>query len=329
MQTLYGLCASGISGNMMVGALLDMGVPLSYLEKELAKLGLENYHLVYRLEEKLNVHGTYFDVHLHSHHAHQADGHNSTQVHKEVCHCIGQKNEHGQHYHEHHHGHLHVYDHVQQHACADQDRLAEHEHDHTHHHHHHQGRRNYPEIKRLIEKSDLSPWVKAKSVEAFLQLGLAEAKVHNTTLEEVHFHEVGAVDCIIDIVGTMLCLEYLQIEKVIFSPLHVGYGKVWCEHGEMDIPAPATAALLEGIPTYTADVEGELVTPTGAALVKALSAPESWSCVSGLNEIEIKCLIQRWEDKWETRQSQGIGLGSKNLSIPNVFRVFTVVDAHH
>lgn len=143
-----------------------------------------------------------------------------------------------------------------------------HTHGHTHdgihsHTHAHGERRNYPDIKALIEEAPLSDWVKEKALAAFLNLGMAEAKVHNTTLEEVHFHEVGAIDCIIDIVGTMICLEYLGVTGIIFSPLHLGQGKVKCEHGLMDIPTPATANLLEGVPTYVTPVQGELVTPTG------------------------------------------------------------------
>lgn len=151
---------------------------------------------------------------------------------------------------------------------------------------------------------------------------MAEAKVHNTTLEEVHFHEVGAIDCIIDIVGTMICLEYLGVTGIVFSPLHLGQGKVKCEHGLMDIPTPATANLLEGVPTYVTPVQGELVTPTGATLVKTLNANGFQPGAAAPTKEEIQMALLSVMDKAEKAPKKGVGLGSMDLPIPNVFTLF-------
>jgi uncharacterized protein (TIGR00299 family) protein len=132
--------------------------------------------------------------------------------------------------------------------------------------------RGFVAIRSIIEASDLSPRVKENAIAVFRRLGEAEAKVHDTTLEKIHFHEVGAIDCIIDICGACIGLEALNIEKVIASPLPQGYGFVRCAHGRMPIPTPATIELLRGCPTYSVDIEGELVTPTGAALLSTLAA---------------------------------------------------------
>ena len=269
---LHGLCASGISGNMMIGALLNYGVPFDYLKKSLTPLNLSGFSLIHEQREKMGVEGTYFDVKL------KGNGH----------------------------GHAHV-----------------HTHDGIHFHTHAHGeRRNYPEIKALIEAAPLSDWVKEKALTAFLNLGMAEAKVHNTTLDEVHFHEVGAIDCIIDIVGTMICLEYLDVTGSIFSPLQVGQGKVKCEHGLMDIPTPATAALLEGFPTYVTPVQGELVTPTGAALVKTLNVNGFQPGATAPTKEETQMALLTMMDKAENAPKKGVGLGFMDLPIPNVFTLF-------
>ena len=137
------------------------------------------------------------------------------------------------------------------------------EHDHPHRHLRH--------IVEIIEAGDLPDGVKEASLETFRRIAECEAEVHGTTIEKVHFHEVGAVDSIIDIVGTHLALHQLRPEKIVSSALHVGSGTVKCAHGIMPVPAPATALLLRGVPSYGGDVDGELVTPTGAALIAQLA----------------------------------------------------------
>lgn len=178
-----------------------------------------------------------------------------------------------------------------------------HDHEHTDHdHHHHHAHRGLPEIRDIIQHADISETVKEKSLAVFQALGEAEAKVHGISIDEIHFHEVGAIDCILDIVGTVWCLEYAGIEQIGVSPLHVGSGFVECAHGRMPIPAPATAELLVGLPSYATDVKGELVTPTGAALVKTLAA----------------YVGPRPKEFLDT--TIAYGAGTKDLVIPNVLR---------
>lgn len=132
--------------------------------------------------------------------------------------------------------------------------------------------RHLRHVVEIIEKGALPDPVREASIETFRRIGVAEAEVHGTTVEKVHFHEVGAVDSIVDIVGAHLALHALGIERVLASPLHVGSGTVQCAHGLMPVPAPATALLLKGAPSYGGDIEGELVTPTGAALIAQLAS---------------------------------------------------------
>ncbi len=132
--------------------------------------------------------------------------------------------------------------------------------------------RHLRHILEIINAGDLSPAVKEASAKTFTRIAEVEAAIHNTTVEKIHFHEVGAIDSIVDVVGAHLALELLGVERVYASKLHVGSGVVHCAHGVMPVPAPATAALLEGVPCYGGEVEGELVTPTGAALLSQLAA---------------------------------------------------------
>ena len=136
-----------------------------------------------------------------------------------------------------------------------------------HHHHHH---RHLKKVREIIGKSDLDESVKQKSIMIFERLAEAEAKVHRTSVEKIHFHEVGAMDCIIDVVGAVAGIEALGIKKIFCSSLHVGCGTVECAHGILPVPAPATAELIKGKPAYSMGVEGELLTPTGAAILTTL-----------------------------------------------------------
>lgn len=284
MKKLYGLAMSGVSGNMMVGALLDYGVPFEYFENELAKLNLGGFSLIHEKQNKSGLEGTYFNVALDPHYKAHSVKIESAELkfakEESAVHHLGHK-------------------------------IMGRIHGHGEH-------RGYMEIKAIIEAADLSPWVKEKAIEAFTHLGHAEAKAHNTTLEAVHFHEVGAIDCIIDIVGTMICLDYLKVTSVQFSPLHVGHGKVRCAHGLMDIPTPATKNLLEGFPTYVTPVKGELVTPTGAALVKTLQA-EPYGPMADSKLMDV--VVQMMNDA-EASKHKGVGLGTMELPIPNVFTLY-------
>ena len=164
------------------------------------------------------------------------------------------------------------------------------------------GHRNLTDIRNIIENSALREQVKEKSLKVFTRLAEAEAKVHGTSVEEVHFHEVGALDSIIDIVGGLAALERMGVEAVFCSPLHVGSGTVNCAHGTLPVPAPATLELIKDRPIYSTDVVGELLTPIGAAILTTLSKG-----FGGLPEMIV--------------EKVGYGAGQRDLSIPNFLRV--------
>lgn len=173
---------------------------------------------------------------------------------------------------------------------------------HHHHEHGHSHGRAFSEIKRIIEDSALSDGVKAKSVAIFTRLGEAEAKIHNKSIEEIHFHEVGAVDAIVDIVGACVCLELLAIDKVYCSPIPTFTGTVEIAHGTFPLPAPATVEILKNAPWRELGIEGEIVTPTGAAIAATLA--EGFGAMPPMSI-----------------QSTGYGAGKKDFGIPNVLRV--------
>ena len=166
-----------------------------------------------------------------------------------------------------------------------------------------QHHRHLPDILSIIEQADLDERVKERSKQVFLKLAEAEAKVHGTTLQKIHFHEVGAVDAIVDVVGAVFGFHYLGIDKIFVSKLNVGGGFVRCSHGLMSVPAPATVELLKGIPYYSGEIKKELVTPTGAAIVAALAA--------GFGDMPSDF----------TSQLIGYGAGTWDLDIPNVLRM--------
>ncbi len=235
MKTLYLNIFSGISGDMFIGALIDLGVDAHKLEHELAKLKLDGYHLHVSRKQKSGIEGVKFDVHLaHDHH------------HK--------------HHDDHHHEHDHVHPHDHHHLLSHDFGAASHKRDDS---------RNFSEIKSLISRSKLSSWVKEKSLAVFQRIAEAEGKIHGMPPEKVHFHEVGAVDSIVDIVGAAIALEMLGKPRVFAAPVVEGVGWVNCAHGRFPIPAPATLAILgaRGIGVTQCDEPQELVTPTGAALL--------------------------------------------------------------
>jgi len=266
MKTLYLDIFSGISGDMFIGALLDLGVDAHDLEHELEKLKLDGYHLHISRAQKAAIEGVKFDVHLaheHSHeHTHAGD----------VTHTHAHSPEDQQHAHEHHHDDEHAHDHEHHHHHEDDQDAHQHEHSHHHHEQEHGHGRNFSEIKTLISSSRLSDWVKEKSIAVFHRIAVAEGKIHGLPPEQVHFHEVGAVDSIVDIVGACIGLELLGKPHVLASLVVEGTGWINCAHGRFPIPAPATLSILgeRGIAVSQCDEPNELVTPTGAALLAEL-----------------------------------------------------------
>jgi hypothetical protein len=276
MKTLYLDIFSGLSGDMFVGALIDLGVDARKLERELAKLKLDGYHLHVARKQKSGIEGVKFDVHLESDHEH-----------------------------EHHHGRHEEHEHEHGHSHHNEDKHEpHHDHEHTDRAHHHDDSRNFSEIKKLIAQSKLSAWVKRKSLAVFLRIAEAEGKIHGLPPEKVHFHEVGAVDSIVDIVGACVGLEMLGKPRVVSAPVVEGTGWVKCAHGRFPVPAPATLAILgaRGIGLTQCDEPHELVTPTGAALLAEFA--ESFGPMRELVADKI-----------------GFGLGTRdNQTRPNVLR---------
>jgi uncharacterized protein (TIGR00299 family) protein len=252
MKTIYLDIFSGISGDMFIGALLDLGVDFHQFERELKKLGLEDYHLHVSRQQRSSISGTKFDVHTDSEHHHG---------HQFAHHAHGHEHEH-EHSHEHEHEHSH-----HEHDHGDED----HEHPHGAKEEHSHGR-TFAEIKKLILRSPLSEWVKQKSVAVFQRIAVAEGKIHGQPTEQVHFHEVGAIDSIVDIVGACVALELLDRPRLLSAPVTEGSGWIDCAHGRFPIPAPATVEILVGraIPITQCAEPHELVTPTGAALLAEL-----------------------------------------------------------
>lgn len=264
MTILYYDCKSGISGDMNLGALIDLGVDQDYVKNELNKLKINNeFELDIKKDKKMGITGTKVTVKLKddledNNHEHSHDDHN--------------------------HDHL------------------GHTHDHNHNENHGK-HRNFKMIKNMILESDLNDNVKKMSVDIFYEVAMAEGKVHGKPLEEVHFHEVGAIDSIVDIIGGAICIDYLNIDKVISSPLELGGGYVNCAHGKIPVPAPATLEILKDVPVKMGLVESETTTPTGAAILKAVA-----------NEFTKKKAL--------TVKKIGYGIGNKDFNVPNVLRVY-------
>ncbi len=236
MKILYYDCFAGISGDMNLGALIDLGVDRNYLEAELARLKIGPYRLEIRRDLRKGIAGTRVEV--------IPAGHSE--------------------------------------------------------HHHHTA---FKDIRSLIEESGLSDRVKTVSLAIFVKLAEAEGKVHGRSPDEVAFHEVGAVDSIVDIAGAAICLDFLKPDRVLSSPVQVGGGVAECAHGTLPVPAPATAEILKGIPVRTGLVPFETATPTGAAILAA-TVDQFLECLDF------------------TPTAIGYGLGLRDIEVPNVLRVF-------
>lgn len=236
MKCLYFDCFAGISGDMTLGALLDLGVPLPYLTEQLGRLALSDYRIRVSRALKMGIGGKKVTV---------------------QCAVLG-------------------------------------------HHHEH---RSYRTIEALINKSALKKSVKEVSLNIFSCLARAEAHIHRKKVVDIHFHEVGAVDSIVDIVGSAIGVDYLGIDACFSSALPLGSGFVQCQHGTLPVPAPATLELLRGVPVYQSDVTGELVTPTGAAILTTLV--KRFGALPPMNIIKV-----------------GYGAGSNDFpQLPNMLRL--------
>jgi hypothetical protein len=233
MKIAYFDCFSGISGDMILGALMDLGVSKGFIEEIIRRLPLEDFRLEVASDQRMAIRGQRVQV-----------------------------------------------------VVEGKDRA-----------------RNYKEIRSLLEESRLPDATKGRSLAVFSRLAQVESAIHGCPEDEVHFHELGGVDAIVDIVGTALGMESLGIDRVIASPIPLGRGFVTCHHGVLPVPAPATVSLLKGAPVYGTDVPHELVTPTGAAIITSLA--ESFGPLPAMKIKEV-----------------GYGIGSRNLKeMPNMLRV--------
>lgn len=232
MKTAWFDCIAGASGDMLLGALLDAGLPLAALEAELAKLRLKDFHLHVAKVSKNGFAATKVDVHV-------------------------------------------------------RDDAPE---------------RHLREIREIVERADLSSGIKKKAMRVFTRICEAEAAIHGSSVEQVHLHEVGGVDAIVDVIGVLAAVSLLDITRVVVSPLPLGRGFVTGAHGRIPLPAPATLALLKGVPLCGSPIDVEFVTPTGAALLVELA--DDWGPLPAITLREV-----------------GYGAGSRDLPIPNVLRV--------
>ncbi len=244
MKILYYDCFAGISGDMNLGAMIDLGVDQAWIISELEKLHLKGYQIHVSREKRNGIEGTRVEV-----------------------------------------------------------AIEKHTHDHAHGSKHHHPERNLSAIKELILASSLSDTIKDTSIAIFTKIADAEAKVHGMPVEKIHFHEVGAVDSIVDIVGAAICLDYLRVDKVLCGTIELGGGFVTCKHGTIPVPAPATVEILQDIPTRLGTVHYETTTPTGAAILATV--------------------VDEFIDTTDIIiEKVGYGIGHREMEIPNVVRVF-------
>ena len=280
MKTLYIECAMGAAGDMLMAALSELipepeafvarmnalNLPGVSFERERAeKCGISGTHMavtVDGLEELEHPHGEEHGHEHHHEHEHEHEHHHDHDHEHEHDHDHAHEHDHE---HDHHHEHEHAHDHEHGH---EHDHHHDHEHDHEHDHHHGHHHSSLKDVRGIIDGLDLPEAVKAHARAVYDLIAEAESAVHGTTVDMIHFHEVGALDAVADVCGVCLLMEMLKPDRVLVSPVHVGSGMVRCAHGLLPVPAPATARLLEGVPIYGGAIRGELCTPTGAALLR-------------------------------------------------------------
>ncbi len=282
---------SGISGDMFLGALAELTGAYDELQKLPKLLHLDKVEVKVTDVEKAGIacrHIKILDLNEYKEHSHSHD-HDHLHSHGNHSHS---------HSHDHSHSHGDDHSHTHTHSHAHDDHKHDHSHEHTHAHSHH---RHLADIEKIIDGGHLTANAKRIAKEIFLLLGTAEAKVHGVDIQKIHFHEVGAIDSILDIVGSAFLLDKLNISNSVSTAICTGHGFVMADHGRMPIPAPATKELLLGVPTYAGKAQGEMTTPTGAAILKYLNPT-----------FEIPVL---------TEQKIGHGPGEKDFEHPNVLRL--------
>lgn len=271
-------CSMGAAGDMLMAALSELLPDKDVFINKMNKLGIPGLKLKIEKSEKCGILGSHARIVIGSKEEHVEDFDPTGHQHLHV-------NDHG---HEHDHNHEHEHDHEHDH---------EHRHDHAHSHY------GYTDICAILDKLDLSVKVKSDAAAVYRLIAEAEAEVHGVAIEHIHFHELGSLDAVADIVGCCLLIEMLSPDYISASPVHVGSGFVRCAHGILPVPAPATALLLKGIPIYGGKIKGELCTPTGAALLRHF--------VDNFGEMENM-----------TVSKIGYGMGTKDFEVANCIRTF-------
>ena len=273
-KALYFDCASGISGDMSVAALLDLGADKKMLLDTLDSLNLSGYKIEISELEKSGICACDFHVLLDK--KHENHDHDMEYLHGKDC------------------GHNHI---EHEHKDAHQHNT------HTHHHEH----RSLPDILSILENSSMTAGAKAMASKIFEILAEGEARAHRVPKEQVHFHEVGAVDSIVDIAAFAICMDFLGYKEVFLPVLREGQGTIRCQHGILPIPVPATSNIVcaHKLPLSIAPVQGELVTPTGAAIAAAIATSFTLPETFQINKI-------------------GVGAGKRNYEVPGILRVMEI-----
>ena len=274
MKTLYLDCAMGAAGDMLMAALLELIDEPEDFVRQMNALGIPGVQVRREASVKCGITGTHMnvtvngeeeeshDAHAHDH-EHDHEHHDHHHDHHDHEHSHDHEHEHGHHDHEHSHKHEHHHEH-EHHDHGEHDHDHHHEHGHSHEHHH----SGMQQIESLIRSLPVSQKAQDDALAVYGLIAEAESHAHGRPVEQIHFHEVGTMDAVADVVGVCLLMERLGVDRVVVSPVHVGSGQVRCAHGILPVPAPATAHILRGVPTYGGQIRGELCTPTGAALLK-------------------------------------------------------------
>lgn len=304
MKKLYLECNAGISGDMLVAALLDLGADRAKLDEALQSIPAKGFTYNISRVSKAGVDCCDFDVVLDA--EHENHDHDMSFLHGEAV--AAQVHSH-EHEHEHHHEHEHCHEHHHEHEhCHEHEHHHEHDHVHTpHEHHHHHEHRGLKEVIEIINGTQMSEQARALALRIFDIIAEAEGKAHAVAKEDVHFHEVGAIDSIVDIVAIAVCFDSLGVDEVIVPELCEGRGTVRCQHGVLPVPVPATANIMQsfGLNVRLLPVQGEFVTPTGAAAAAALMTTDE------LPEQFKICAI-------------GLGAGKRQYERPSILRALLI-----
>ncbi len=301
MKSLYLECNAGISGDMLVAALLDLGADKAVLAKALDSIPAKGFSYNISRVSKAGVDCCDFDVVLdaeHENHDHDMAFLHGAEAAHEHEHC----HEH-EHEHEHHHEHCHEHEHEHHH-----EHCHEHEHEHTPHEHHHvHEHRGLKEVVAIINATEMTDAARALALKIFDIIAEAEGKAHAVAKEDVHFHEVGAIDSIVDIVAIAVCADNLGVKSVIVPELCEGRGTVRCQHGVLPVPVPATANIMQkfGFNVRLLPVQGEFVTPTGAAAAAALKTSDELP-----EQFKIMAI--------------GLGAGKRSYERPSILRALLI-----